>query len=63
MKSASILILVCLIGVVTVGFAGLVQQSATEAPAGFDTPTLAQNPGSQSNSNGLAEQPRLQPRR
>jgi CxxC motif-containing protein (DUF1111 family) len=31
------------------------QQTATEAPAGFDTPTLAVNPGSQSTSNGLAE--------
>jgi CxxC motif-containing protein (DUF1111 family) len=31
------------------------QQSATEAPVGFDTPTLAQNPGSQSVSNGIAE--------
>ncbi len=27
----------------------------TEAPAGFDTPTLAQNPGSKSSSNGIAE--------
>jgi CxxC motif-containing protein (DUF1111 family) len=27
----------------------------TEAPAGFDTPTLIQNPGSKSSSNGLAE--------
>jgi CxxC motif-containing protein (DUF1111 family) len=31
------------------------QQSPTEAPAGFDTPTLAKNPGSQSTSNGLVE--------
>ena len=30
-------------------------QSATEAPAGFDTPTLASQPGSQSSSNGIAE--------
>lgn len=28
---------------------------ATPAPAGFDTPTLAQKPGSQSSSNGLME--------
>jgi CxxC motif-containing protein (DUF1111 family) len=27
----------------------------TEAPAGFDTPTLIQNPGSQSSSNGVVE--------
>jgi CxxC motif-containing protein (DUF1111 family) len=30
-------------------------QQVTEAPAGFDTPTLADNPGSQSISNGAAE--------
>ena len=36
----------------------LTAQSApppTEAPAGFDTPTLVQSPGSKSSSNGLAE--------
>ncbi len=33
----------------------LAQQAATEAPAGFDTPALVQNPGSQSSSNGIAE--------
>ena len=32
-----------------------VQQAATEAPAGFDTPTLVENPGSRSVSNGIAE--------
>jgi CxxC motif-containing protein (DUF1111 family) len=31
------------------------QQAATEAPAGFDTPTLVENPGSRSVSNGIAE--------
>jgi len=30
-------------------------QALTEAPAGFDTPTLVVNPGSQSVSNGIAE--------
>jgi len=35
--------------------ATLAQQAATEAPAGFDTPALVQNPGSQSSSNGIAE--------
>jgi hypothetical protein len=41
---------------VTIGL--LAQQAATEAPAGFDTPTL-QNPnaGSQSSSNGISEPP------
>jgi CxxC motif-containing protein (DUF1111 family) len=39
---------------VTVGL--LAQQGATEAPAGFDTPTLqTQNAGSQSLSNGIPE--------
>jgi CxxC motif-containing protein (DUF1111 family) len=45
------------IGVLAVGFAGTAQQSAVEAPTGFDTPTLAQNPGSQSTSNGIAQPP------
>jgi CxxC motif-containing protein (DUF1111 family) len=33
----------------------LAQQTATEAPASFATPTLASSPGTQSVSNGLAE--------
>jgi CxxC motif-containing protein (DUF1111 family) len=33
------------------------QSPPTEAPAGFDTPTLVPHPGSQSTSNGLAEPP------
>ena len=36
-------------------WAGAAQQPATEAPAGFDTPTLIKNPGSRSVSNGIAE--------
>src|SRR6266436_2329495 len=32
-------------------------QTPTEAPTGFDTPTLVQNPGSKSTSNGIAEPP------
>src|SRR6478736_7235107 len=31
------------------------QQALTEAPTGFDTPTLVENPGSRSISNGIAE--------
>jgi CxxC motif-containing protein (DUF1111 family) len=31
------------------------QQALTEAPTGFDTPTLVENPGSRSVSNGIAE--------
>jgi CxxC motif-containing protein (DUF1111 family) len=32
-------------------------QAPTEAPAGFDTPTLVKDPGSRSSSNGIAEPP------
>lgn len=32
-------------------------QAPTEAPAGFDTPTLVNGPGSKSTSNGIAETP------
>jgi CxxC motif-containing protein (DUF1111 family) len=46
-----------LLAVMALGLAGIAQQSATEAPAGFDTPTLAQSPGSQSTSNGIEEPP------
>lgn len=44
--------------------AALAQQPLQEAPAGFSTPTLAANPGSQSVGNGLAEPPgrHLRPR-
>ena len=48
---------VLLVGVMALGLAGVAQQSPTEAPAGFDTPTLAQDPGSQSISNGIAQPP------
>src|SRR6267142_4971473 len=49
-------IFVCLTGLQ----APLAARSApppSEAPAGFDTPTLVQNPGSKSFSNGIAEPP------
>lgn len=46
-----------LTGVLAIGFSGTAQQSAVEAPTGFDTPTLAQNRGSQSRSNGIAQPP------
>jgi CxxC motif-containing protein (DUF1111 family) len=48
-------VFVLFFGVMAITLAGVAQQSATEAPAGFDTPTLAQNPGSQSKSNGIVE--------
>jgi len=47
---------VLLLGLPAIHLAGVAQQStATEAPAGFDTTTLAQNAGSQSTSNGIAQ--------
>jgi CxxC motif-containing protein (DUF1111 family) len=45
------------VGVMAVGLAGVAQQSPTEAPTGFDTPTLAQDAGSKSVSNGIAQAP------
>jgi CxxC motif-containing protein (DUF1111 family) len=48
-------VVVLLLAVMAIGLAGIAQQTATEAPAGFDTPTLAQNSGSQSTSNGIAQ--------
>jgi len=50
-------VLVLVFGVMAIGLAGVAQQSATEAPAGFETPTLAENAGSKSTSNGIAEPP------
>src|SRR5882762_770209 len=41
--------------ILAIAVAGIAQQSATEAPAAFNTPTLGQNPGSQSLSNGIPE--------
>src|SRR5579872_5947674 len=52
-----VLLSLCFPGILALGLAGIAQQSATEAPAGFDTPSLAQNQGSQSASNGLPEPP------
>ena len=42
-------------GALLMGLIGIAQQPPTEAPAGFDTPTLSQNSGSESISNGIAE--------
>jgi CxxC motif-containing protein (DUF1111 family) len=57
MKSKYISILTLLLAVVAMDIAVIAREYATEAPAGFDTPTLAQNPGSQSISNGIAQPP------
>src|SRR5215471_4676847 len=47
--------LLCFLGALALVLGGIAQQSATEAPAGFDTPTVINNPGSQSSSNGISE--------
>ena len=57
MTHKSLSVAVLLVGVMAISLAGVAQQAVTEAPAGFDTPTLAQNPGSQSTSNGIPEPP------
>jgi CxxC motif-containing protein (DUF1111 family) len=57
MARLCISVLVLVFGLLAIGLAGVAQQSATEAPAGFDTPTLAENAGSKSTNNGMAEPP------
>src|SRR5215471_10906332 len=50
------LVVVCSLASGCLITAGLIaQQTATEAPAGFTTPTVTQTPGSQSTSNGIPE--------
>ena len=55
MNRKDIFVLIPLLAVVALDIAVIAREYATEAPAGFDTPTLAQNPGSQSISNGIAQ--------
>jgi len=53
-KGVSVLLLCAAI---CMALAGVAQDPPSEAPAGFDTPTLVQNPGSQSRSNGIVQPP------
>jgi CxxC motif-containing protein (DUF1111 family) len=55
MRSKWIFSALLLCGAELAALTAAAQQSPTEAPAGFDTPTLAENPGSQSTNNGLVE--------
>ena len=57
MRRKSIAVFLLLFGVMALRQAGIAQQSASEAPAGFDTPTLAEHAGSRSTSNGIEEPP------
>jgi len=56
-RRKKVLLSVCLFGALlamTIGIAGIAQQSAKEAPAGFNTPSFN---SAQSISNGIAEPP------
>ena len=57
MMSRSLVVLVSLIGLQTTVSVQAEPQPPSEAPSGFDTPTLIQKPGSKSFSNGIAEPP------
>jgi len=55
-NQAAVLVL-CLWAGLVIGLVAIAQEYRTEAPAGFDTPALSQNPGSESTSNGITEPP------
>jgi len=57
MMRRSTVVFISLFGVQAPLLAQNAPQLPTEAPAGFDTPTLVQSPGSKSSSNGIAEPP------
>src|ERR1700751_3608618 len=46
---------VLLLGALAIVLAGVAEQAPSEPPTGFDTPPLAENAGSQSVSNGIAQ--------
>lgn len=56
-KSTPILLAFTCLALLALVATGITQQSATEAPTGFETPTLSKDPGSQSTSNGMPEPP------
>jgi CxxC motif-containing protein (DUF1111 family) len=57
MMRRSTVVFISLLGLPVPLLAQNAPQLPTEAPAGFDTPTLVQSPGSKSSSNGIAEPP------
>ena len=57
MMRRSTVVFISLLGLPAPLLAQIAPQLPTEAPAGFDTPTLVQSPGSKSSSNGIAEPP------
>src|SRR5246127_2772681 len=57
MMRRSTVVFISLLGLPAPLLAQNAPQLPSEAPAGFDTPTLVQSPGSKSSSNGIAEPP------
>jgi len=57
MMRRSTILFISLLGLPAPLLAQNAPQLPSEAPAGFDTPTLVQSPGSRSSSNGIAEPP------
>src|SRR3984893_8361292 len=57
MMRRSTVVFISLFGLQAPLLAQKAPQLPTEAPAGFDTPTLVPSPGSKSSSNGIAEPP------
>jgi CxxC motif-containing protein (DUF1111 family) len=57
MMRRSTVIAISLLGLPAPLLAQNARQLPSEAPAGFDTPTLVKSPGSKSSSNGIAEPP------
>ena len=55
MKCESKTFLALVLGLQVAAAAQTIQAQSTEAPAGFDTPTLVRTPGSKSSSNGIVE--------